>query len=555
MSLLQVVLLLLLLPSLSISSTFYVNFARHDFYGNSLLTDNSLPRTNLYGNENEIFRELAGIALDVERENVVDFSVLLLKSAGSVQFNCNAPKLISLSSLSSYPSSSVSAFERICLLSGTQELSFEQRLLLEAVLVDLLRVIHPSIVGLSVGVDDLLLLIAVHFVFYSDRRTYDLEFDQLRQVFSYFSGAASEVVSSIISMDPNETLTGRLVSFSLQNGNFLSLWWLLQSGHGSWSDLDRVQVEKLVLMVLKQTGIDRAFVLKQIIVEFGGDYPVPDARYLVPIPLLWFVFIEVAKEYNFEGSDLLDLLIEEVSFDWNTCDETGCTIIGCWICYQGADFPQILIYRLLRSQLVSRNAASINGNETISFVKEIGFLSEQKGSIEVGKLARFLLESPQIDWPLAVREAFQSGQLWLFFRLFDDAVSRQVLDEQFLISEILDPLRIESRLPGELCARFERSHDLFLGISSGTVGSIPKYYAKWEAPAAALPKAIKSPRSESFLLSRSLNWSRSRSHSQGSSSPKVNMALNVLCSVVEILETRPQYFSLTEAYKHISIKA
>ena len=557
MSLLAV-LLLLLLPSLGLSSTCYVNFARFDLFGNDLFPYFALATENQFGNDNQYFRELASVAMNAECAVAVDFSALKVQKAAKDfdhQFRSKAPEMADLSYLGSYASSTLPVFERICLLSGVEALPMEQKILLEAILVDLLCVIHPSIIGLPLGVDDLLLLISGHFAINSDRHVYDLEFSNLYAMIEFFSGPSREFALKLLSRDPNKDLIEEMVVLSFERGAFATLWWLLESGHWSWAELSQEQVKGLVVTALNLDSINLLFLFKQIIKRFGGNFPIPDGKNeLVPLPLLWFVGVEVAKRSSFGESDLLEELLEEESFNWDICDEFGLTILGRWIwSTDSTDIPQNLINGLLRRELISGNVAALIDSEPVGFVRAIGMISEAEGRIELVKLRRFLLEVPLVDRQLVVLEAFQSGELWLFFSLLSDAVALNALSPAFLRSEILDPLLKESRFPLELAEKFEKSHAAFL-VTADHLPSILKYYSKWEqlTPNESIPPATNI----SSSLSRSLSWSRSRSksrsRSQGSSkSPiaQVNISSNVLSSVLDLLEARQSYLTLHEEYK------
>ncbi len=535
----------LLLASLTQASYFFkvrVDLKRFDWNGNEIRADPSLPRENPFSNENVIFRDLAGAAL--ANEDGFDFSVLKLESTQQKQKNLaafkeTAAELISLN-VCTFPERLLS-FPRSCLVSNARLLVTRQRYLFEAILVDLLRVIHPSLIGLPFTVDDLLLLVVSHFVLRLDFNFYFFEFDLLKDLFVHFKELKAGTFALQLLYDGwSDELIQQVALYALENGTFFILWWLLEAGHFPWTELTSEQVKELVCLVFNQQEIKRNFVLNRIIEVYSGSFVIyDDAK---PWPLLWFVGIKAANEAaGFVDSELLSSLIASSSFNWDVCDEEGLTVLGKWI--YGEEIPQNLISQVLRAHLITDNLAA-NG---VGFVGVIGSVTAESGKIQISKLKRCLTEMLKINWSTAVKEAFLSGQLWLFFSVLDDALSAQGLSQDVLCTHVLKPLAIEIESPGALCEAFEKSHQVLL--ASPVKSSVFNYYSNWNcrtpSPSASPPSApscsIESPKQSSYMF-RSLNWNRSRSRSNKLPTAAVlttkSIADNVLSSIISLLEAR-----------------
>lgn len=544
---------ILLLPALVIFRAFSCSilidqFPRFDLFGYDLSFDHALLAENAFGNRNQIFRELAGLALSrpKEDEDGVDFDRLRIAPKLEIHFENEAELFNKLTKLSS---SSVCNFERSRALFPTaakEAVSFEEKVALEAVLADLGRVIFPSLCGLPVGMEDLLLLLSAYFAFNFDCHYYAPEFSSLLELISLFAPRESVSICKRLLSDTNDdALLGDLVSFAVRNGCFFTLWWALESKLVNWSELEE-DVRDLVLCILNQSQVKRIFPLKRLLQEFNESFLIHHDSLVAPLPLLWFIAVKASGESELEPSPLLNEILADRTFDWNISDFNGLTILGRWLA--GPDeknIPQILISKLLRLNLITENLVA-SGFVRLGFVKAIGMISEQEQRFEIKKLSLFMLESREIDWELAVSDALECGQLWLFFRLLDDAVGRRMLDKEFLETQVIEPLVLESLLPGDLSKLFEKSHKALLKLPSWPA-NLPEYHKNWKVASEAVPE---SPRS---TISLSLGFSRSRSRSKANTTP--NLASNVLSSVLDIFERREQHSSLVQKYRQTSATA
>lgn len=528
------------------------------FGGGEGLPDLSLPPDNPYRNDNQLFRKLAGLASSGPDCGHVDFNALRSGKQEEIHFHEPALEIENLYMLSeepSVPNQWTRTGKVFPALSKQQEgLTHRQLSIIEGVLVDLSRAMFPSLSGLPIKLNDLLLVITIHLARYFKNGAYSSEFFELLGMLSFFEPHKSASFCQKILYSHNEWPNAdELTKFALENDCTFTLWWIIEAGH-----LHSLN-EDVIAFIFKQTHINRRGALTRIIQIHSVAYPIPDTKSdSAPWPLLWFIGMRAASDFDL--IQLLDDILEVGEFTWDSVDSNSCTILGRWIKGgDGYEIPSILISTLLRRKVINTYLAVLKP-EPLNVVQFVGVLSETEQRYETQKLFQYLLEADIFNWESVVLNALESGQLWMFFHLLNSALYRCQLSKRFVEEELIGRLQDEVYEPGELSAKFKASHEgLLTQLSGGEVSSSPSvvfnYHSGWKTE-----KEEVLLESSSESVGQSWGWlSRNRSRSHSSHSRKirivpVSVTENVLATVREIMQNHFEVLPIKDKQEEELIK-
>lgn len=498
--------------------------AYYDFYGNRLMPDFSLAEGNDYGNDDQEFRQLAGlvVAEDAIKPGMYVFDSFKFEDeAADSLVAITPPRQVNFS------------------LILTRKMVYLKGMLL----FDLMTVIHPSLKDFYIPIEDVMVLVCAHFLTVFDAHAYSDEFEVLASVLA--REKANEVAQLCrdwlieAQWDQLSALTG-LVHYVLNSQHFISVWWLLESELISFSHLPNLPD---FLDLLFAVEIKRAGVVAKLLDHFSEYY------LLEGIPLLWTVAIKAEFEDDYE---VIELLLDD-NYDWNCADKEGLTLLGRWLRQVvSEEIPKLVSDRFIQSLLRENSLANQLTRRlpnAKSYIYEIGLILQENPLTDsllmamIKKMATISVSLPynEVQWEVMFLEALESGQIWLLLRVLDDGVSSNAFTSEFLEQHLIEPLLMESIAPGELSSLFEASHAALITLLKWPK-NIPRYDQTWTPISRSdSSNSLNSPRSATFLI----NLSRSRSLSRCSSpAAPPSISQNVLKSVYEIFTTRSKHARL-----------